>query len=74
MILIETMAAAHEAVAASEAAEEVAPGRWAISICVSTDGSVGKCQDGTPLADVVGKFYGAQFIGVNCLPRSIILD
>ena len=72
MILIETMAAAHEAVAAAEVAEELAPGRWAISFCLSTDGSIGNCQDGTPLKDVIGKLGGASFIGLNCLPRRII--
>ena len=37
MILIETMCAAHEAIAAAEAAQEVAPGQWAISLCLSSE-------------------------------------
>ena len=41
MILIETMCAAHEAIAAAEAAQEVAPGQWAISFCLASDGKVG---------------------------------
>ena len=66
LVLIETMCSAHEALAAAEAADEVAPGNWAISFCLAP-GEPGVLLDGTLLADLLPQLGRARFIGINCV-------
>ena len=65
-ILIETQKSARESIVAAEVAEELAPGRWAITWSVPTE-TIGILRCGTPLADIIGKFKKAAFIGINCI-------
>jgi S-methylmethionine-dependent homocysteine/selenocysteine methylase len=61
LVLIETMCSPHEALAAAEAAEELCPGAWAISL--------GRAMD-----DIVPQVEGAQFIGLNCVPATTLAE
>ena len=65
-ILLETQAQGQEAIAAAEAAQELAPGHWSISFSMPIE-TVGILRCGTPLADIIHKFKDAAFIGVNCM-------
>jgi len=65
LVLIETIASAHEAVAAAK----VAKGEWAISLCMQTD-VLGTLLDGTPLTNIIQAFEHAKFIGINCYPAT----
>ena len=67
LILLETMGAAEEAVAAAEAARELAPATWAISFCLRSSGPAGLLLDGTPLPELLEHFADARFIGLNCV-------
>ena len=49
LVLIETMCSAHETHAAMTAAQDVAPGRWAVSFCLSGGETPGLLLDGTPV-------------------------
>jgi len=73
LVLIETMCSAHEAIAAAEAARELTPNAWAISFCLSTDG-LGFLLDGTHISEVIPAIEGAQFVGINCVPATILAD
>ena len=71
-LLLETMCAAHEAIAAAEVAEELAPGYWGISFRLKEGGSIGILQDGTPLDMIIDKLKGASFIGINCMDGQVL--
>jgi len=73
-ILLETMVSPHEAVAAAEAAEQCAPGRWMISIVLRSDGPHGRMLGGEPIIDLIDTFVGARAIGVNCASAASTLD
>jgi len=66
LVLIETMCSAHEVLAAVEAAEHLASGKWAISFCLAP-GEPGVLLDGTLLADLLPELGRARFIGINCV-------
>ena len=66
-VLIETMSAATEAMAAVSAARAVAPGAWAISFCFRSSGPPGVLLDGTPIEKLSPYLGGARFVGVNCV-------
>ncbi len=68
VVLIETMCAAREAIAAVEAARAAQPQQWAISFCLRSTGPPGVLLDGTALSDVVLHLEGAAFVGINCVP------
>ena len=65
-ILIETMGSGKEAIAATQVANELAPGHWGISFSVSSD-TVGILRCGTPMSDIIDNFKAAAFIGINCM-------
>lgn len=71
-ILLETQAQGQEAIAAAEAANELAPGHWGIAFSMPID-TVGILRCGTPLAKIVHKFKDAAFIGVNCMDGRSVL-
>ncbi len=66
LVLIETMCAANEALAAAAAADEMAPGKWGISFCLAP-GDPGVLLDGTRLGDLLPQLGQARFIGINCV-------
>lgn len=66
-ILIETMNNQHEAIAAAQAAQELAPGAWMISFCMHVDSPPGTLLSGEPLADLLPQLDRAAAIGVNCV-------
>lgn len=66
-VLIETMSAATEAMAAVSAAREIAPEAWAISFCFRSSGPPGVLLDGTPIEKLAPYLGGARFVGVNCV-------
>ncbi len=71
MVLIETMCSMREVRAAVAAAQEVAPGRWGISFCLSPGGTL---LDGTGLSVIADVVSGAQCVGVNCVGASMLGD
>ena len=73
LVLVETMCSAHEALAAASAAEDLAPGNWAISFCLAPD-DPGVLLDGTLLADLLPKLGQARFIGINCVAAPMMTD
>lgn len=66
-ILIETINIQHEALAAAQAAQRVAPGMWMISVCTTSEGPPGILLSGQPLADVLPQLSDAIAVGVNCV-------
>jgi S-methylmethionine-dependent homocysteine/selenocysteine methylase len=66
LVLVETMCASHEALAAAAAAQEMVPGKWGISFCLAP-GEPGVLLDGTLLADLLPELGRARFIGINCV-------
>ena len=73
MILLETCCSGHEAVAAAEIAQEMAPGHWAVSFSMDTQ-TPGILRCGTPLKDIIHNFKDAAFIGVNCIDGRAMLS
>ena len=67
------MCAAREAVIAAEVARDVAPGKWGITFSL-VDDKIGMLRCGTPLVDIIDKFDGAEFIGINCMDGRRITD
>jgi len=67
LVLLETMSCAHEVLAAIDAAEEITPGHWAVSLCLCEQEPVGVLLDGTPLHTFSDSFKGARFVGINCV-------
>jgi len=67
LVLIETMTAAEEALAAVDAAKERAAGAWAVSFCLSRVSAPCVLLDGTPLETILPRLKGARFIGLNCV-------
>ena len=65
-LLIETVCSAHEALAAAEAANELAPGHWGISFSLPVD-KIGILRCGTPIAKIADKLKNSSFIGINCM-------
>ena len=63
---IETACSKFDALAAVEACEQLAPGKWGISFSLPVE-TVGIMRCGTPIADIVHKLAKAAFIGVNCM-------
>ena len=45
----------------------MAPGKWAISFCLTSGDTPGTLLDGTPLARLIPQLDGARFIGINCI-------
>lgn len=72
LVLIETMCSAHEALAAVDAAEELAAGRWGISFCLSSSGEPGVLMDGSSIAEILPRLGGARFIGINCIAATML--
>ena len=66
-ILIETQNNLREAEAAAEQARRLAPGRWMISFCTTSEGPPGMLLSGESLADVLPALEGASAVGVNCV-------
>lgn len=72
-ILIETMNIQHEALAAAQAAQELAPGAWMISFCAHGEGPPGVLLSGEPLVDVLPQLSSAIAVGVNCIAAPEVL-
>ena len=73
LVLVQTMSSAHESLAAAAAAEECAPGNWAISFCLAP-GEPGVLMDGTPLTEVVPELGSPRFVGINCIAATLMAD
>jgi homocysteine S-methyltransferase len=73
-ILIETMNIQHEALAAAEAAQQLAPGAWMISFCAHGDGPPGVLLSGQPLVDVLPQLSRAIAVGVNCVAAPQVMQ
>jgi homocysteine S-methyltransferase len=71
LVLIETMCSSHEAIAAAEAAQELAPNAWGICFCLAENGSL---LDGTPIGELMPRLRNAQFVGINCVAASVLAD
>ncbi len=71
LILIETMCSAHETIAAIEAVKEFGGAHWAVSFCFSTE-QEGSLLDGTHISELLPAVEGAQFIGINCVPATML--
>ena len=74
LILIETMNQLGEARAAVQAARRVAPGKWMISFCTSSDGPPGVLLSGEELAPLLSQLGDARAVGVNCVAANAIVD
>lgn len=73
LVLVQTMSSAHESLAAAAAAQERAPGNWAISFCLAP-GEPGMLMDGTPLSEVVPELGSPRFVGINCIAATLLAD
>ncbi len=69
-ILIETMNCLREARAAAIEANRIAPDRWMISFCLSSDGEPGELLSGENVTELIDELGGAHAIGVNCTGAS----
>jgi len=74
LVWIETMCAAHETLAATEAAQALAPGRWGVCFCLASEGEPGVLLDGTPLSQITPQLHQAKVIGVNCVAATMLVD
>jgi homocysteine S-methyltransferase len=66
LILIETMNNLREAAAAAEQARALAPRKWMISFCATSDGPPGMLLSGESIADLLPSLHDAISVGVNC--------
>ncbi len=66
-ILIETACTRHEALAAAEVAQRLAPGKWMISFCTKAGGPPGMLLHGATLVDVLPLVADAVAVGINCV-------
>jgi S-methylmethionine-dependent homocysteine/selenocysteine methylase len=66
-ILIETMNNLTEARAAADAARQLAPGKWMISICTRAQGPAGTLLSGEPALPLLESADDAGAVGVNCV-------
>ena len=74
LIWIETMCAAHETLAAAQAAQNIAPGRWGVCFCFTSQGAPGVLLDGTPVEQIIPELDKATVLGINCMSATILAD
>jgi homocysteine S-methyltransferase len=71
-VLLETMNAQVEALAAARVARETVPGKWMISFCLKDTGPPGQTLLGRDLPDILPPLHDAYAVGVNCMPAPTI--
>ncbi|MHC4948972.1 MAG: homocysteine S-methyltransferase family protein [Planctomycetota bacterium] len=74
LVLLETMNNRAEALAAARAAQDLAPGQWAIGFCPAPHDPAGMLLSGEPFADLLPALGDAWAIGVNCAPADRTVD